>query len=418
MKRVFCFIVALSLTAAGCAIQKAPEQLSSQADTNIAAGKYKKALKLYDDAIALSDKDSALYAKRGTVKSLLMDYDSALQDFNRAIDLRPNVGWYYSKRARVLCELNQPQDAIVSANQALTLEPNDPQTLAYRANSYAQLGQYDKSLADALKAKHGGDLVYTYKVLGTCYIHLGKPDEAIDCLQKAIDLNPKESGLLCLKSEAEMQKLDLKQAVYTAQRARDLNPKATEPYSCLARAYLLSGDFEKAKSNIDKVVAQSPRDGRALQTVYYIATNDRGRALSSALAVVDERPSPESKLTLAEVYTLSNRAQEGLNICDGLEKEHPNLAAVQRARCMSLLALGRNEEALDAASKSISLLSYNPIAFRLKSEALTRLGREEEARGERLTAQKLGYTNNLPQERILTSLNETIAKSKSHAGAM
>ena len=418
MKKIVGYVIALSLTVAGCGNQKAPEHLSSQADTNVAAGKYKKALSLYDKAIAVSDKDSALYAKRATVKSLLMNYDSALADFNRAIDLRPNVGWYYSKRARVLAELNRPQEAIDSANEALKLEPNDPQTLAYRASAYSQLGQYDKGLADALQAKHGGDLVYTYKVLGTCYIHLGKPDEAIDCLQKALDLNPKEPGLLCLKSDAEMQKLDLKQAIYTAKRARDLNPKATEPYSCLARAYMLSGDYSAAKTNIDKVMEFSPLDGKALQTVYYMAENDKANALSSALAVAKERPSPESVLTLAEAYTLSNRGREALSVCDELEQKHPNLAALHRARAMALLALGRNDEALEAASKSISILSYNPIAFRLRSEASHRLGKEEQARSDRLSAEKLGYSNNLPQERILTNLSETIAKSKSETGAM
>lgn len=418
MKRAVGSILALSFILCGCASQKTPEHLGSQADTNIAAGKYRKALAQYDDAIAVSDKDSALFAKRATVKSLLMDYDSALADYNRAIVLRPSVGWYHSKRAMVLGELNRPQDAIVSANRALELEGNDPQTLAYRASAYAQLGQYDRGLADALQAQHGGDLVYTYKVLGTCYIHLGKPDEAIDCLQKAIDLNPKEPGLLCLKAEAEMQKLDLKQAINTAKRAQALNPKATEPYSCLARAYMLSGDFSRAKENIDIVSAQSDVDGKALLTVYFMASNEMEKALSSALAVVEDRPTPESKQTLAEAYVLNGRAKEALEICDGLAKEHPKLASVQRGRAMALLALNRNQEARDAASKSITMLSYNPIAFRLRAEALQRMGNSVDAHADRLMAERLGYANSLPQERILTSLKSTIANRREDAGAL
>jgi hypothetical protein len=32
-----------------------------------------------------------------------------------------------------------------------------------------------------------------------------------------------------------------------------------------------------------------------------------------------------------------------LEICDGLAKEHPKLASVQRGRAMALLALNRNQ---------------------------------------------------------------------------
>jgi tetratricopeptide (TPR) repeat protein len=418
MKRFVGVFLALSFALSGCASPKGPDDLSLQADTNVAAGKYKKALAQYDGAIALSDKDSALFAKRATVKSLLNEHKSALEDYNRAIVLRPNVGWYYSKRAKVLGELNKPAAAIDSANRALSLDGEEPQTLAYRANAYTQLGQYDRALEDAIQAKQGGDLVYTYKVLGTCYIHLGKPDEALDCLQKAIDLNPEEPGLLCLKADAEMQKLDLRQAIATAQRARDLNPNSTAPYSCLARAYLLSGEFEWAKENIDKVLTRSKRDGIALQTVYFMASNDMKRALSSALSVVEERPTPESKQTLAEAYIFNGRAEEALRICDGLASENPALASVHRGRALALLALGRHEDARQAASKSIALLSYNPIAFRLRAEALERMGNSSDAYKDRLTAEKLGYSSKMPQEQILTSLRNTIAEKQGGGGSL
>lgn len=416
MNRSF-LIFAVSLLLAGCANQKPAEQLSSQADTNIAAGKYKKALALYNDAISTSDKDSALFAKRAAVETLLMDYDAALSDYNRAIELRPDVAWYHSKRALVLGELNQPGEAIVSANRALELEPSDSQTLAYRANAYAQLGQYEKGLADALQAKHGGDLVYTYKVLGTCYINLGKPDEALDCLQKAIDLNPKDPSLFCLKAEAEMLKLDLKQAVYTATRARDMNPRATEPYSCLARAHMLAGDYVKAKDAIDKVSEQSPVDGQALLAVYYMAENKLNSALACAEHVAKERPSPHAQQTLAEVYSLMGRGDEALQICKSLEKEYPEMASVQRAKALVLLGLGRNGEARDAATRSIQLLTFNPVAHRLRAEALSRLG-DSDADSDLRTAHKLGYSDNLPQERILKNMQKQVAKENGTNTAM
>jgi tetratricopeptide (TPR) repeat protein len=410
MNRLLGFIVITSLAVSGCANQKAPEQLSSQAETNVAAGKYKKALSLYNEAIQTSTKDSALFAKRAAVETLLLDYEAALSDYNRAIELRNDVAWYHSKRARVLGELNQPGEAIVSANRALELEPGDVQTLAYRANAYAQQGSYDRGLADAIQAKHGGDLVYTYRVLGTCYVHLGKPDEAIDCLQKAINLNPKDQSLFCLKSEAEMLKLDLKQAVFTASRAREMNPKAMEPYSCLARAYLLSGDYTQARENIDRVLQQSPIDGRALLTVYHMSTNELDRALESALAVVKERPSAASQETLSEVYTLMGRGEEALEICEGLVTEYPKSSEAHRAKALALLGLGRNQEAKLAASKSIDLLAYNPVAFRLRSEACSRLGDKAAAQADRTMSERLGYSINLPQERIMNSLQKQLAK--------
>jgi len=413
MNRLFCLIlIAASISVAGCA-NKAPEQLSSQADTLIAGGKYKRALKYYDEAISKSDKDSALFAKRATVKSLLMDYEGALSDYNRAIELRPDVGWYHSKRAMVLAEMHQPEEAIRSADKALELDPADLQTYAYRANAYSQQGQYERGLKDALLTKRAGDLLYSYKVLATCYVHLGKPDEALDSIRKAITLNEKEPELFCLKSEAEMLKLDLKQAVRSAEVAQKLNDKAIEPYSCLARAYMLSGNYDAAKENIDQVSSRSRIDGQALLTVYYMSTNKVDQALESAIVVAKERPSPESQLTLAEVYTLAGNCDEALKICKGLEKEYPDLPSIQRSKAMALIGLERYDEADAACSRSIQSLAYNPVAYRLRSEARTRNGDSTGASSDRAEAEKLGYTSTLPQERILVSLQKQLA-DRSH----
>ncbi|MDZ4835265.1 MAG: CDC27 family protein [Candidatus Melainabacteria bacterium] len=411
-------LVMLVALLAGCASNNNPDQLSSQAGTLIAGGKYKKSLKLYDAAILQSDKDSALYAKRGTVKSLLMDYDGALNDLNRAIELRSDVGWYHSKRSMLLGELKQADAAIDSANKAVQLDPADEQTLAYRAKAYALNGQYEKALQDALQsAKHGGDLVYTYKVLATCYIHLGKPDEALDSIRKAITLNESDPTLICLKSEAEMQKLDLKQAIKTAQTAQKKNPEAIEPYSCLARAYLLLGDNEKAKQNIDIVSEKSPTDGQALLAVYYISTRQAEKALETASVVAKNHPSPDAQMTLAEAYTISGRGTEALKIADTLSKEYPDLAAVHRTRALALIGLGKYDEAASAASESIRILKYNPFAYRLRSEALACNGDADGARRDRVESQKLGYLDSLPQEGMLLTLKQQLAKEQTPVAA-
>lgn len=410
-------ILAVSLVLAGCGA-KSPEQMSSQADTMIAGGKYKQSLKLYDQAISQSDKDSALFAKRATVKALLMDYDGALTDFNRAIELRPDVGWYHSKRAMVLGELKQADAAIDSANKAIKLDPLDEQSLAYRAKGYALNGQYEKALVDALEAsKHGGDLVYTYKILATCYIHLGRPDEALDSIRKAIALNDAEPSLSCLKSEAEMLKLDLKQAIKTAQAAKKKNKDAIEPYSCLARAYLLSGDYTKAKQNIDIVSAKSPLDAQALLTVYFMATHQNSQALESAELIAKEQPSPESQMTLAEAYTVCGQGDQALKIVDSLASEYPDLAAVHRARALVLIGLNRYDEAIKEATDSIRILAYNPFAYRLRSEAYASKGDTKNALLDSMQSEKLGYTTTLPQEGILLTLKQQLAKEQTPATA-
>jgi len=80
MKRAVGSILALSIIFCGCASQKTPERLSAQADTNIAAGKFRKGLAQYDDAIAVSDKD--FKSESGSARcSIQINYDAELQPY-------------------------------------------------------------------------------------------------------------------------------------------------------------------------------------------------------------------------------------------------------------------------------------------------------------------------------------------------
>jgi TolB-like protein len=142
---------------------------------------------------AAADDPHVLTTAGFTLAFLAGENDAALSAIDRAIVVNPNFALAFGLRALVLVFLNRPEEAILAAQQAMRLSPRDPLTFLFvQAHAFAHLaaGHYEAGMpwADEALRQNGGLPALRFK-LSLCG-HLGRLDEAKECLQRLRELHP------------------------------------------------------------------------------------------------------------------------------------------------------------------------------------------------------------------------------------
>lgn len=217
---------------------------------------------------------------------------------------------YYLK-GRELYNRYQPNDndeAIKMFNKALDLDPKYALAYAGLADAFAQRGglfSHEKSWLDSSiemskKALSlNTDLAEGYKSLGVAYVYSGKFRKAMENYSKAVEINPNYAPAVsnlgsmhwwlgqydeAYKWASKGVKLDPARAssygtlglIYTGltldsaaekwiKAAIDLQPSSSIRHTELTKLYLANGDYEKARSYIQKAL-ESKQDDATLLT--------------------------------------------------------------------------------------------------------------------------------------------------------
>jgi serine/threonine protein kinase/Tfp pilus assembly protein PilF len=169
------------------------------------------------------------HASRGLAVSLRKQYDEAAREFEFAIRLDPKLFEAYYFYGRAVFAQGKMGEAVELFQKASQVNPDDYQSLALLANAYIGLGRKDESesarrrslqIIDKHLELHPDDARALYMGAGSlcalgerqralewtrralsiepddpgvlynvacCYSNLGRPEEAIDCLEKAIN---------------------------------------------------------------------------------------------------------------------------------------------------------------------------------------------------------------------------------------
>jgi tetratricopeptide (TPR) repeat protein/tRNA A-37 threonylcarbamoyl transferase component Bud32 len=177
---------------------------------------------------------------------------------------------------------------------------------------------------------------------------LGRHEEAIRCLEKAIEINPHDSAPWCNKG-VSLTNLDRdEEAILCFDQALFLNPRSanywTNKGSCLKRL----GRYEEAILCIDKAFQLDPND--------VSAWNNKGN-----------------------IYEITGRHKEAIACYDQVLAFDPRHAQAWYNKGNSLDRLGLYEEAVRCLEKTLELDPYHTSAWNNKGGSLDSLGRHEEA---------------------------------------
>ncbi len=163
------------------------------------------------------------------------------------------------------------EDAARLYNDVLMARPADPDVRFNLGSTYLQLDRFDDAanqLQVAVRLRPADASAWVD--LGIAYEAMGRDANAIEAYSRGIDLAPGEDlpylrlGMLYLKER------DIGRAVETFQAGADRNPDSFELRYHLALSYVAAGEPERARTEVEKALAQKPKDPQALKLQRYL----------------------------------------------------------------------------------------------------------------------------------------------------
>lgn len=230
------------------------------------------------------------------------DLPGALEQFSEATRLEPQSAPLHYNKGRVLNDLNRTEEALIELDAACRLQPDYPEALYLLAQIERQLGSIQRSTEALdhliLLEPSNAD---AQLLLGRNLLSLGKTEDAIHHLQIAVGANPNNQDALyslaqalsragrpeaklymerfeALKQQIEnddrVQKLgsygleaasarDWPQAVANFKEAINLCgqcPSSADLHRNLGLIYVLKGDIENGRNELETVLRIKPDD--------------------------------------------------------------------------------------------------------------------------------------------------------------
>jgi tetratricopeptide (TPR) repeat protein len=156
--------------------------------------RYKEALESCQKAIDIDPKSVDAWAYRGASLRNIGRYEEALTACDRALEIDSNNYPALNSKALILSLLENFEKAIAVINEAINLEPQEVLLRANRGIILARAGRYTEALVECEQAiKQNPKHESGYYGKACCYALQGEIGQAIDNLQKAIDIAPRLS---------------------------------------------------------------------------------------------------------------------------------------------------------------------------------------------------------------------------------
>jgi tetratricopeptide (TPR) repeat protein len=151
----------------------------------------KRAIDLFERAIALKPDFAEAYCNRGLAQQDLMRLEDALASYDKAIALKPDFAEAYSNRGLVLLDLKRPEGALTSYDKAIALKPDLAEAYCNRGLALQDLKRFEDAQANYDKAiALKPDFAEAHNNRGNALNRLKRSQDALASYDKAIELKP------------------------------------------------------------------------------------------------------------------------------------------------------------------------------------------------------------------------------------
>jgi Flp pilus assembly protein TadD len=232
---------------------------------------------LYENYFTLEEADSLLktdpknpdyYDLRGEIYFQLNRMDEAHRDYSKSIALNSTEPTYYQHRAILLWSLKMPDEAIADCNQALLYAGKDDtlkhHTLGVRGNAKAMKRDYQGAYEDYMTIfKLDSTDVGALTGLGAVLDDLGKEDDAIAYLERALKLSPNDVGVNGNLGYRHMMKGNYQKALGYYNKALELDPESGLSYNNRGFIYNKLNHYDQALTDVNKSLVLFPENAFA-----------------------------------------------------------------------------------------------------------------------------------------------------------
>ncbi|MBI1220969.1 MAG: tetratricopeptide repeat protein [Bacteroidetes bacterium] len=320
-----------------------------------AIGNYTEAKKSYSETVRINPYNALAYFNRANIYFENAELDSSCSDYNRCIQALSvskypredmyqeavamignhcdtSLPSYYYQRGLTAIDLKQYQEALDILNQGHLRWPDHPLINAFRGNALLGMKKYTYAAAAYEDALHNSSeipedvrnsytlksnqvspdiymrqlFVSVYDGLSKCYLSVGKLDESLECVNKAIFLTSKlqESPILTLKLLKANILSSMNEDVQALKILEDLikmNPEFASSYVIRGRI-LLKQAIAKGNKRAKFLYASSPQSGMYYMEVPRHFKESKVDQVMASSALADIRIALALNPDFAEAY--------------------------------------------------------------------------------------------------------------------
>ncbi len=217
---------------------------------------------------------------------------------------------------------------------------------------------------------------------GTALGGLGKPEQAIECHDKALEINPKDAEIWNNKGYVLGGLRQFEQAIECHDKALEINPRHANAWSNKGTALGGLGKFEQEIECYDKALEINPR----YATAWYNKGSVLGDLGKSEQAIECFDKALEINPRHAETWYNKGsvlgdlgKFEQAIECFDKALEINPREAATWNNKGIVLGGLGKPEQAIECYHKALEINPRYATAWSNKGTALGGLGKPEQA---------------------------------------
>jgi tetratricopeptide (TPR) repeat protein len=296
-------------------------------------GHLKQAAQRYKTVLKAAPRDPDALMLMGILRYELGAYEQAVKHLSAAIKVAPNNGGAHYNLGLALQARGQFPDALAAFTAALRLTPGDANAVYGAGVALVQLGQYDEAIARLTQAQPAmPDNPGVYGWLGTAYQAQGKLTAAKGAFSHALNLDPDNLEALCGLSSLPATSVRPLTAFAYSEKAAKLAPDNVLALLGYATWLEKSRRLDEAEALLLKCLKRAPRHPVAQMVLARIEVSkgqfEAARTRLEKLVAQDD----VAVATLHDAYAILGKALDKLGVYENafIAFEHKNQAMLNR----------------------------------------------------------------------------------------
>jgi tetratricopeptide (TPR) repeat protein len=368
-------------------------------------GQFKDAVASCREAVRIDEASAAAWECLGDAQEKAADLWGAKSSYQRALKIDPNFTLAWAGLGDVHLKRSEWRDAEDAYTKALERDGNPAYVWPKLAKALGELHRHNEALEvlERLIAARPRD-VEALRLRGATHSKLWNFTKAFQDLDAAIAASPESAEAFKTRGDARFAYGDWKGALSDYTRYTELQPKSAEAWHARGRVLLALGDRVLGIADLERASQIKPDDfGIWLDVVS--AYRQQGeldvlrRRLDQRIAIdpTDMKTRERRKQVNTELKRYDHVIEDIRALAAGSADQKWRLGSLQVELLSTLLAAGRNEDALREVSGTIDSPTYQndtkaPARF-IKAAVLARAGNAEEAL--RLVAEAVALDPNI-----------------------
>ena len=338
-------------------------------------GQYERAIICFDKCIELNPSEVEAWSCKGAAFTELGRYEDAINCFDSAIALNPNFSFAYMGKAGALAALERFEEAAECMNMAN--ESYSVDDFVQMSMNYSENGQEDVALDCITKAIELEPTNYELWFVKGNFLHnMEYYEDAIECFDKARNFGMNPVSVLNHKAHCLLNIEDFEEAFKCYDEAIEINPDNAETWDNKGKLFALLKCYQEADECFNQAIELDPQN-YDYQDHKELIAEDLGKVVvpeNLEYSLKDERQSIEKGIEF-----IGKESYNSANICFKKATElNPDSDEAWFGLGMSFMFLRDFEYAVNAFDKAISI-NEQADYYRYKGEALNKLDKEQEA---------------------------------------